>query len=169
MRPFQSNVRASPAEDIYSCLTTPITRRVTLSNFTGLRPIPTIWIYLDTISAGLSFHLEIEPFSATFVRFRVRASVSRRPPRRSGREDFPHPVPRFRPFLPSRQPARRHPGRRITLLPTQRCQKLWTIPGIGSGWRFRRSSKNTFPFEFRRLSQCLHAFAAYSYATSSVL
>ncbi|MDM8552774.1 hypothetical protein QUF72_22025 [Desulfobacterales bacterium HSG2] len=27
-----------------------ITRRTTISNFTDLRPIPTIWIYLDTIN-----------------------------------------------------------------------------------------------------------------------
>ena len=52
-----------------------------------------------------------------WVRFRVKAPVARRPPHRSRREDFPHPVPRFRPFLPGRQPIRRHPDWRITLLP----------------------------------------------------
>jgi hypothetical protein len=35
----------------------------------------------------------------------------------SGRADFPHPVPRFWPFLPDRQPIRRDPDGRITLLP----------------------------------------------------
>jgi len=49
--------------------------------------------------------------------FRVKAPVTRRPPHRSVREAFPHTVPRFRPFLPSRQPIRRHPDWRITLLP----------------------------------------------------
>ena len=40
-----------------------------------------------------------------------------RPLPRSGREGFPHPVPRLRPFLPDHRPARRHPGWRVTLLP----------------------------------------------------
>jgi hypothetical protein len=35
---------------------------------------------------------------ALWVRFRVKAPVARRPPHRPGREDFPHPVPRFRFF-----------------------------------------------------------------------
>jgi hypothetical protein len=38
--------------------------------------------------------------SAAFcVGFRVKAPVAQRPPHRSGREDFPHPVPRCYPFL----------------------------------------------------------------------
>jgi hypothetical protein len=40
-----------------------------------------------------------------------------RPLPRPVREAFLHTVPRFRPFLPSRQPAKRHPDWRITLLP----------------------------------------------------
>jgi len=51
------------------------------------------------------------------VRFRVKAPVTRCPPHSPGREDFPHPVPRFRLFLPSHQPIRRHPDWRITMLP----------------------------------------------------
>ena len=54
---------------------------------------------------------------ALAVQFRVKAPVTRRPLHRPGGEDFPHPVPRFRPFLPSPQPIRRHPDWRITLLP----------------------------------------------------
>ena len=49
--------------------------------------------------------------------FRVKAPVARRPPHRSVREDFPHTVLRFKLFLPSYQPIRRHPDWRITLLP----------------------------------------------------
>ena len=56
------------------------------------------------------------------IRFRVKASVTRRPPHRSGREDFPHPVPRFRSFLPNRQPAKRHPDWRTIMLPADCTQ-----------------------------------------------
>jgi len=51
------------------------------------------------------------------VRLRVKAPVARRSPHRPGLEDFPHPVPRFLPFLPGKKPIRRHPDWRITLLP----------------------------------------------------
>jgi len=50
--------KTKQAEDVYSCLTTPVTHRVTLSNFTALRPIPTIWIYSDTSSDGLGFFID---------------------------------------------------------------------------------------------------------------
>ena len=58
---------------------------------------------------------------------RVKAPVTRRPPHSSGREDFPHPVPRFWPFLPSHQPIRRHPDGRMTLLPCdiRYCEQFW--------------------------------------------
>jgi len=44
---------------------------------------------------------------ASPVWFRVEAPVTRRSPHRSGREAFPHTVPRFKLFLPSCQPIRR--------------------------------------------------------------
>jgi len=53
VRPFLSDVGAGSAGDVCYCLISPVTRRVTLSNFTGLRPIPTIRIYPDTSNPGL--------------------------------------------------------------------------------------------------------------------
>ncbi|WDN88575.1 hypothetical protein BuS5_01543 [Desulfosarcina sp. BuS5] len=74
----------------------------------------------------------------------VGASVTRRPPYRPVREDFPHTVPRFKSFLPDYQPNRRHPVWRITLQPL-RHQILWTILGNGSGYVVRKSSNITSP------------------------
>lgn len=42
------DARASPAKGVEA-----ITHWVTLPNFTDLRPIPTVWIYLDTRNDGL--------------------------------------------------------------------------------------------------------------------
>ncbi len=47
----------------------------------------------------VSDRLNVELSGAAFcVHFRVEAPVTRRSPHRSGREDFPHPVPRFQAF-----------------------------------------------------------------------
>ncbi len=74
------------------------------------------------------------------VKFRVKAPLTRRPPHRSVREDFPHTVPRFRPFLPSRQPARRHPGWRITLLPCK-YSDIMDYSGARQGEAIENSSE----------------------------
>ena len=50
------------------------------------------------------------------VAFRVKAPVPRRPPHRSGRAGFPHPVPREPKASANGEPHRRHPVWRITLL-----------------------------------------------------
>src|SRR5437870_9487691 len=50
------------------------------------------------------------------VAFRVKAPVARRPPHRSGREGFPHPVPREPKAAVNGEPNRRLPVWRITLL-----------------------------------------------------
>src|SRR5262249_50438775 len=50
------------------------------------------------------------------VRFRVKAPVPRRPPHRSGRAGFPHPVPREPAACVTGSPHRRHPVWRIPLL-----------------------------------------------------
>ena len=73
------------------------------------------------------------------VQFRVKAPLTRRPPHRSVREAFPHTVPRFKLFLPSHQPIRRHPDWRITLLP---C-KCSNIIMDYSGARQRESPENS--------------------------
>ncbi|WDN88038.1 hypothetical protein BuS5_01006 [Desulfosarcina sp. BuS5] len=83
-------------------------------------------------------------FSYGLSVFQVGASVTRRPPYRPVREDFPHTVPRFKSFLPDYQPNRRHPVWRITLQPL-RHQILWTILGNGSGYVVRKSSNITSP------------------------
>ena len=50
------------------------------------------------------------------VRFRGKAPVTRRPPHRSGRAGFPHPVPREPPAAANGAPSRRHPAWRLPLL-----------------------------------------------------
>ena len=74
------------------------------------------------------------------VRFRVKAPVARRPPHRPVLEDFPHTVPRFRLFSPSRQPIRRHPDWRITLLPCK-CSNIMDYSGARQGERPENSSE----------------------------
>ena len=65
------------------------------------------------------------------VRFRVKAPVTRRPPHSPVREDFPHTVLRFRLFLPSLQPIRRHPDGRVTVLPKVAIATLHTLLEFG--------------------------------------
>ena len=43
-----------------------ITRWVTISNFTGFRPIPTIWIYLDTMTDWLTLNIYYQ-FNSFFL------------------------------------------------------------------------------------------------------
>ena len=57
-----------------------------------------------------------KPTALSSVRFRVKAPVTRRPPHRSGREGFPHPVPQSPQASANGEPNRRHPVWRITLL-----------------------------------------------------
>jgi hypothetical protein len=65
------------------------------------------------------------------TRIRVKAPVAQRPPLFPVREDSPHTVLRFRPFLPSRQPIRRPPDGRVTVLPSSRyrypCALYWNL------------------------------------------
>ena len=61
------------------------------------------------------------------VGFRVKAPVTRRPPHRSGREGFPHPVPREPPACAHGEPNRRHPVWRLTLL-------ALALPCSGVSW-----------------------------------
>ena len=85
---------------------------------------------------------KLEPLikaQAFCIWFRVKAPLTRRPPHRSVREAFPHTVPRFRPFLPSRQPIRRHPDWRITLLP---CMCSDIIMDYSGAWQ-RESPENS--------------------------
>ena len=65
------------------------------------------------------------------VRFRVDAPVTRRTPHRSGREDFPHPVPQPRRFSPLRKPNRHDPVRRTTMLPADSQPASHTPPKSG--------------------------------------
>ena len=68
--------------------------------------------------------------AAFCVRFQVEAPVTRRSPHRPVREDFPHTVPRLRSFLPDHRPDRRHPVRRITLLPCLRNHLVFRLYGL---------------------------------------
>jgi len=52
------------------------------------------------LSGGGGFAEAFNREPAPAVRFRVDAPVTRRTPRRSGCEDFPHPVPQCRRFSP---------------------------------------------------------------------
>jgi hypothetical protein len=63
-----------------------------------------------------------------------------RPLPRSGRAVFPHPVPRFRLFLPSRQPIRRHPDLRITLQPCK-SSNIMDYSGARQGESLENLSK----------------------------
>ncbi len=72
------------------------------------------------------------------VRFRVKAPVTRRPPHRSGREGFPHPVPRSPKAFAIGEPNRRHPVWRITLLSLALLDavndpRLWKRPCMTPG------------------------------------
>ena len=92
--------------------------------------------------------------------FQVEAPVTRRSPHRPGLEDFPHPVPRFRPFLPGRQPIKRHPDWRITLLPCMSsdimvgCPRVLGAPGSDQANQLtlieKRLNTNHFQNEYRR-------------------
>jgi len=122
----------------------------------------------------MSFSILIEediPARHCPSQFRVKAPVTRRPPHRPVREVFPHTVPRFKLFLPSCQPIRRHPDWRITLLPAS-YQILWTILGSGRGALSSMRlnfSQLIYPSLWRRPSQRRHAFSAYSNAASNAL
>jgi hypothetical protein len=67
--------------------------------------------------------------------FRVKAPVTRRPPHRSGREGFPHPVPRSPAACVTGEPHRRHPVWRLPVLSLARLESVVPVaPCSGVAW-----------------------------------
>src|SRR5882724_2082564 len=66
--------------------------------YTSFHTLPSIWFFSLAVlapNAGRQVRLKAGAERVlSAVAFRVKAPVARRPPHRSGREGFPHPVPR---------------------------------------------------------------------------
>jgi hypothetical protein len=76
--------------------------------------------------------------------FRVKAPVTRRPPHRSGREGFPHPVPREPAACVTGSPHRRHPVWRLTGLSRARLDGV-DAPGLGERQCLREGRDTLLP------------------------
>jgi hypothetical protein len=115
-------------------------RHLKVLQYNALQQLPYLTTFRRFLALAPKVFLTWPVWSTAPVGFRVEAPVARRSPHTSGREDFPHPAPRFKPFLPSRQPIKRHTDGRI-ILPTCKCSNIMDYSQTRQGKALKNPSE----------------------------